>query len=89
MSADVMGPVALRDLSERLEDRTGYDSIPTIERVYENNGRYLCPFPGCTVAKTTPELMWHHVHFSRTHGLSFGVRTAQAAAAAYFGGEAS
>jgi hypothetical protein len=69
-----------REVSVGLEDATGYDSIPTIERIYEDNGRYLCPFPGCVRATRSAETMWRHVHFSRAHGLSFDARTPEAAA---------
>lgn len=65
-------------LSLRLEAETGYDSIPTIVRIYDRtgpSGRYVCPFPTCDTTISGAERMWRHVHFSRKHGLSFGVKT--------------
>ena len=42
----------------------GYDSIDTIERVYEQTrgGAYVCMTPGCSFARRDPEAMWRHVH---------------------------
>lgn len=67
-----------RELSVRLERDTGYDSIPTIERLYydpDDEGRYLCPFPRCPTVRKSAESMWRHVHFTRKHKLSFRVAT--------------
>jgi hypothetical protein len=67
----------LRDLSVLLERETGFDSIPTIERMYEaDSGAYECVFPDCRISRRKAEAMWRHVHFSAAHGLSFG-RTLQ------------
>lgn len=66
-----------RQLSLLLEQRTGYDSISTIEthyQDYDKRGYYLCVFPGCGRRTRTPDNMWRHVHFGTQHGLSFGVR---------------
>jgi hypothetical protein len=64
---------ALVALSVRLEDETGYDSIPTIEMGYSGKpGVYLCPFPDCEFAHRNAVEMWKHYHFSAKHGLSFG-----------------
>jgi hypothetical protein len=59
-------------LSVRLEEQTGYDSIPTIERVYDRypNGSYACCWPDCGRRTREAVAMWRHVHF-QSHGLSF------------------
>jgi hypothetical protein len=83
-----MDSVHLRALSMDLEAVTGADSIPTIERIYRRNGPedgsrpsvYECVFPDCTAVRRDPIAMWRHVHFSRKHGLSFGVTTPEEAA---------
>lgn len=67
-----------RELSLRLERETGFDSIPTIERIYEDpdrKGRFLCSFPDCKYKTLDPEQMWRHVHFGAKHGMSFGVKS--------------
>jgi hypothetical protein len=50
------------------EKKTGCDSIPTIERVYEQtpSGAYCCVEPGCKIRRRDPRAMWQHVHSS--HG---------------------
>jgi hypothetical protein len=55
---------ALRKVALAYEDETGYDSIDTIESVYEctEAGAYLCPYPHCKVARHDPLQMWFHVH---------------------------
>ncbi len=65
----------LRELSLRLEKETGFDSIQSIERVYDQTerGAYTCCFPGCGLSRRDAAEMWRHVHFSPIHGLSFGV----------------
>ena len=70
-----MTPNDLEALSQRLEQQTGYDSIPTIERMYRTtpSGTIKCCYPHCTVLRRRPEDMWRHIHFSQKHGLSFGV----------------
>lgn len=42
----------------------GYDSIATIERVYDRSpqGAFLCVWPDCSFARRDPEAMWRHVH---------------------------
>lgn len=72
-----LGNAEYRALSERLEKATGFDSIPTIERVYEatDTGRILCCWLGCKFKSLEAEDVWRHVHFSAKHGLSFGVKT--------------
>lgn len=65
----------LRAISLELEEETGYDSIPTIERTYldlDERDVYECPFPDCSLVRRDSVAMWKHVHFSRKHGLSFG-----------------
>lgn len=59
----------LRALSVELEAETGYDSIPTIERIHGGD----CPYLRCLFRRLDPEAMWRHLHFSNTHGLSFGM----------------
>lgn len=51
-------------LSAAWEAATGYDSIKTIERVYDrrSGGAYECIWPGCTVARVDPAVIWRHVH---------------------------
>lgn len=68
-----MNPGELRHLSVSLEQQTGFDSIPTIERVYEESdgGAYLCVFPGCGFKRKDATAMWLHVHFG-PHGRPFG-----------------
>ena len=55
-------------LSLAWEQETGYDSIPTIERVYEwsDTGVCSCVVPGCTFRRRDAEAMWRHVHI--VHG---------------------
>jgi hypothetical protein len=55
---------ALVALSLDWEERTGNDSIPTIERVYERTagGAVLCVWPGCHFARRDAEKLWRHVH---------------------------
>ncbi len=42
----------------------GYDSIPTIERVYEQTlgGAYVCCYPECAFRRRDAEALWRHVH---------------------------
>ena len=56
-------------LSLAWEEQTGYDSIPTIERVYERTGRgrtdsgaYKCVWPKCGFARRDSVALWRHVH---------------------------
>jgi hypothetical protein len=81
----------LRAVSIVLEEKTGYDSIPTIERVYRDDpstepARFVCPHQGCRVARDAAEHMWLHVHFSTQHVKSFGVDTPEEAWAKHGGG---
>ena len=73
----------LRELSIRLEHKTGYDSIPTIERIYVDDfgskRLYACVWPRCAYRCQDSGVMWRHVHFG-PHGLSFGVKTPEEAA---------
>lgn len=61
----------VRDWTLRYEADTGYDSIPTIERVYcvgEDEGLYECVHPGCGWRTRDAERMWRHVHgLTRKH----------------------
>jgi hypothetical protein len=63
------------ELSVILEEQTGYDSIPIIERLYAKTtrGHIKCCFPDCKYRTPNPADMWVHIHFTQTHGLSFGV----------------
>jgi 8-oxo-dGTP pyrophosphatase MutT (NUDIX family) len=63
-------------LSLELEEETGFDSIPTIERVYDRSdrGSIFCPYPGCRYSRRDPVAIWWHVHFG-FHGLSFDARS--------------
>ena len=70
----------LRELSIRLERETGFDSIPTIERMYDDDGVYRCVFPDCHVTRREAAVMWRHVHFGARHGLSFGRTLAELSA---------
>jgi hypothetical protein len=58
---------SLYDLSVRLEEQTGFDSIPTIERVYERFGpgdrSIACVWPNCDHTRRDGKAMWKHVHF--------------------------
>lgn len=56
--------MSFRALSEDWEQQTGYDSIPTIERVYERTpaGAFCCPWPRCGVVRRDSVAMWRHVH---------------------------
>lgn len=51
-------------LSLEWEAETGYDSIPTIERVYDRapSGAYVCVWPGCSYSRHYSGSMWRHVH---------------------------
>lgn len=51
-------------LSVAWEKKTGCDSIPTIERVYDRarSGAFLCPWPKCNVRWHYAGSMWRHVH---------------------------
>lgn len=95
-----MTPEELRDLSVRLEDATGHDSIPTVEAKYlrepEPDGAILCAFSraatmgqhDCRFRRHDPEAMWRHVHFTG-HGRSWpGCETAEAVELAVFGASA-
>lgn len=46
------------------EEQTGYDSIPTIERVYDRTtrGGYMCVYPKCSFARLDSIAVWRHVH---------------------------
>lgn len=55
----------LRQLSLVVEQATGYDSIPTIERVYSDqydDSVMACVHPECSYRSRNSELMWKHVH---------------------------
>lgn len=55
-------------LTVEIEQETGLDSIPTIERVYERSprGKYRCVFPECSYTTYASSGMWFHVHSSRS-----------------------
>jgi hypothetical protein len=46
------------------EAATGYDSIPTIERIYDRaqSGAIECAYPDCDFRRHDAEAMWRHVH---------------------------
>lgn len=54
----------LEAISLEWEKQTGYDSIATIERIYERSasGAYCCVWPDCKVARNDAAKMWRHVH---------------------------
>lgn len=58
-----------RRLTRFWEDELGFDSIYTIERVYEQaeTGAYVCPWPDCGFRRHGARDMWNHVHFARKH----------------------
>jgi hypothetical protein len=64
MGCEVDYDEALEWLSLAWENVTGYDSIPTIERVYNrsSSGAYVCIWPGCRFTRHDPEVLWRHVH---------------------------
>lgn len=63
-------------LSLDLEHETGYDSIPTIERVYDHGiHAFECCWPDCSVRRLDAAAMWEHVHFGK-HGKSFDMTLA-------------
>lgn len=65
----------LVELSVKIEQEMGgWDSIPTITRVYEttDRGAFICPFPDCGQTRRDPAAMWRHVHFTERHGCPFG-----------------
>lgn len=43
---------------------SGFDSIPTMEEVYEQTpgGAYVCIHPGCKFARKDTLKLWVHVH---------------------------
>lgn len=51
------------------EERTGADSVDTIERMYDRTygGAIWCVFPDCEFARRDPIAMWRHVHFGPKH----------------------
>lgn len=51
-------------ISLEWEKQTGYDSIPTIRRIYEqtSTGAYVCVFPRCRFARRDAVQLWRHVH---------------------------
>lgn len=51
-------------LSVSWENHTGYDSIPTIKRVYprSESGAFQCVWPWCRFTRRDPFAMWKHVH---------------------------
>lgn len=70
-TADQRQPAVERDIraiSLDWEERTGYDSIDTIERIYDrsNSGAYLCVWPRCAFSRKDAVALWRHVHTS--HG---------------------
>lgn len=56
--------VDIKAVSVAWEFETGFDSIPTIERLYDRrpSGAIECIFPGCTFARREPEKVWRHAH---------------------------
>ena len=46
------------------EAKTGADSIPTIERLYERtpSGAIVCCWPECPFCRHDAVLLWRHVH---------------------------
>lgn len=75
-------PDYVRRWSRLAEVLTGYDSIATVEHLYEDvkrPGVYVCVFPGCSLRRRSAEAMWRHVHGSRKHGFSFARRKRPAA----------
>lgn len=64
-----------------LESRTGYDSIPTVDGIAERtrSGTLRCYVPGCYVTRPDAVTLWRHLHFSMTHGYSFGVKSPEEA----------
>lgn len=64
----------LSEESLKLEQKTGYDSIPTIIRMYAEdvNGVLECVYPRCHFKRHDAEQMWFHVHAGK-HGQSFGL----------------
>jgi hypothetical protein len=54
----------LAAISLEWEKQTGYDSIATIERVYQRspNGAYVCVWPKCSFARKDSAALWRHVH---------------------------
>jgi len=58
-----LGEAELIALSLGLEKRFGYDSIPTVERMYgDDSGKLWCVFPLCKYSVRDPVKMWRHVH---------------------------
>lgn len=55
---------SLDTISTVVEEETGYDSIATIERIYERTARdsIRCCFPRCQFRSRDAEKMWRHVH---------------------------
>lgn len=51
-------------LSLAWEAASGADSIATIERGYDRapSGAYVCIWPGCSLARHDPAVLWRHVH---------------------------
>lgn len=60
----------LEAISRAWEDKTGYDSIATIERVYERrpSGAYVCVWPKCSFARKDSATLWRHVHTAHESG---------------------
>ena len=54
----------LEKISLEWEKQTGYDSIATIKRVYDQtpNGAYKCVWPDCKFVRKDAAVLWKHVH---------------------------
>ena len=61
--------IGVIDLSVMWEKATSYDSIPTIQRIYDrtDSGAFRCPDPDCPFVRRDAVAMWEHVHGAR-HG---------------------
>ena len=63
-----MAPGA-RLITAAIEKHTGYDSIATIESHYvDDDGHFLCPFPGCGWKHHDSLQMWLHAHGMQGRG---------------------
>lgn len=76
MKLPEMTPEELREVSLILEKRTGYDSIPTIERLYGDEVGGMPPYEcaACGYRVRDAVQMWRHVHgftVRELHGTSF------------------
>lgn len=57
------------EMTLKLEELTGHDSVPTITTHYEDQftSTFMCPFPACSFRRASPVEMWIHVHLSQKH----------------------